>query len=266
MDLGLNGRRALVTGSSRGIGRAIALGLAGEGVAVVVHGRDPGRARDTADAITATGGTAAVVVGDLAEDGAAARVAVAAEAAFGGVDILVNNAGAAFDAGWTRACAADWVALYQANVGPAVRLAGALTPGMRAAGWGRVVQIGSAAHPDPLPARAAYSAAKAALANLTVGLAKELAGTGVTANTVSPGPALTDGFGEFAAAFARDHGLADAAAAVRVLVDGPLASPSARLVEPAEIAALVALVVSPLGASINGANLRIDGGLVPTVN
>jgi 3-oxoacyl-[acyl-carrier protein] reductase len=266
MDLMLQGKRALVTGSSNGIGRAIALALAREGVVVVVHGRDAGRAQATADAVVAAGGAAAVVLGDLSDAAAAARVAVDATAAVGGVDILVNNAGAAYDAGWTGGSAADWVALYEANVAPAVRLIMALTPRMRENGWGRVVQIGSAAHPDPLPVRAAYSAAKAALANLTVSLAKELAGTGITANTISPGPTLTDGFREFAAAFARNHGLDDAAAAVRVLVDGPLANPSARLAEPAEIAALVALVASPLGASINGANLRIDGGSTPTVN
>jgi 3-oxoacyl-[acyl-carrier protein] reductase len=141
-----------------------------------------------------------------------------------------------------------------------------LTPRMRQAAWGRVIQIGSAANPNPLPARAAYSATKAALANLTVSLAKELDGTGVTANTVSPGPTLTDGFREFARTFARTHGLDTVEEATRALIDGPLANPAARLAGPDEIAALVALVASPLGASINGANLRIDGGLVPTVN
>jgi 3-oxoacyl-[acyl-carrier protein] reductase len=266
MDLMLDGKRALVTGSSSGIGRAIALALAREGVVVVVHGRDVGRAQDTTDAIVSAGGTAEVVLGDLSDEAAAARVAAEATAVLGGVDILVNNAGAAYDAGWVGVSAADWVALYEANVAPAVRLAMALTPRMRENGWGRVIQIGSAAHPDPLPVRAAYSAAKAALANLTVSLAKELAGTGITANTISPGPTLTAGFLEFAGMFARDHGLDDAPAAVRSLVDGPLASPSARLAEPAEIAAVVALVASPLGASINGANLRVDGGSTPTVN
>ncbi|MCK9895829.1 SDR family NAD(P)-dependent oxidoreductase [Frankia sp. AgB32] len=266
MDLQLRDKRALVTGSSSGIGRAIAIGLAGEGVAVVVHGRDGERARATADVIVTAGGAAAVVVGDLSDEAAATRVAAEATAAFGGLDILVNNAGAAYDAGWTGATTADWSALYEANVATAVRLILALTPPMRAAGWGRVIQLGSAANSYPLPVRAAYSAAKAALTNLTVGLAKELAGTGITSNTVSPGPTLTEGFREFAGVFARSHGLDDADAAIRMLIDGPLASPAARLTTPAEIAALVAFVASPLGASINGANLRIDGGLIPTVN
>lgn len=266
MDLQLRDKRALVTGSSRGIGRAIAIGLAQEGVAVVVHGRDAARAHATADAIVAAGGRAAVVLGELCDDAAATRTADDARAVFGGIEILVNNAGTALDAGWAEATPADWLTQYDTNVASAVRLIRTLTPPMRAGGWGRVIQIGSAANPNPLPARAAYSAAKAALANLTVSLAKELAGTGITANTISPGPTLTDGFREFARAFADHHGLDDAAAATRVLIDGPLASPAARLAEPAEIAALVALVASPLGASINGANLRVDGGFTPTVN
>ncbi|ADP83973.1 SDR family NAD(P)-dependent oxidoreductase [Pseudofrankia inefficax] len=266
MDLQLRDKRALVTGSSSGIGRAIALSLAEEGVDVVVHGRDADRAQATADVIVKAGGRAVVVLGDLAEDAAAARAAAEATAAFGGIDILVNNAGTAEDTGWAGATATDWLSLYDSNVASAVRLIGALTPGMRDGGWGRVIQIGSAASPYPLPERAAYSAAKAAMANLTVSLAKELTGTGITANTISPGPTLTDRFRELTSSFAESHGLSDSAAAIRALLDGPLACPSARLVEPAEIAALVALVASPLGASINGANLRIDGGFTPTVN
>jgi 3-oxoacyl-[acyl-carrier protein] reductase len=115
--------------------------------------------------------------------------------------------------------------------------------------------------------KAAYSATKAALANLTVSLSKELAGTGVTANTISPGPTMTAAFHDLALGFGRRHGMGDDAdAGARALIAGPLANPSGRLVEPEEIAALTALVASPLSASVNGANLRIDGGLVPTVN
>jgi NAD(P)-dependent dehydrogenase (short-subunit alcohol dehydrogenase family) len=267
MDLQLNGKRALVTGSTSGIGRAIATALAAEGAAVLVHGRDAERAKATANVIAAAGGAASVVLGDLShEDGA--RLVVSAVEAFGGIDILVNNAAATgSDEGWMAGGPDQWLDLFNTNVASAVRLIGALTPAMRTAGWGRVIQISSAAHPCPLPMKAAYSATKAALANLTVSLSKELAGTGVTANTVSPGPTLTDGFRELALAFARHHGMGDDAdAATRALIDGPLANPSGRLTEPHEVAALTTLVASPLSASINGANLRIDGGFTPTVN
>lgn len=267
MDLRLQGKRALVTGSSSGIGRAIALGLAAEGVSVVVHGRDGDRAKATADTIESAGGVAAVALGDLATDAGAADVAASATTAFGGVDILVNNAGGLGVDGWGAAEAQDWLALYNTNVAASVRMIRALTPVMREGKWGRVIQIGSAAHPGPLPMRAAYSAAKAALANLTVSLSKELAATGITVNTVSPGPVLVDGFRDFAVGFARNHGLGDDAdAGTRMLLDGPLANPSDRVVEPQEVASLVAFLASPLAASVNGANLRIDGGLVPTVN
>jgi len=153
------------------------------------------------------------------------------------------------------------------NVVSAVRLISALVPAMRPRQWGRVIQIGSAAGANPPPSMAGYGAAKAALANLTVSLAKDLAGSGVTANTVSPGPTLTEGWREFALSFAISQGMSDDFEAARTaLLSGPLANPSARLAEPAEVAALVALVASPLGASTNGANLRIDGGFTPTVN
>ncbi|MFB7717884.1 SDR family NAD(P)-dependent oxidoreductase [Nocardia sp. NPDC056100] len=267
MDLQLDGKRALVTGSSNGIGRAIALALAAEGAAVVVHGRDPERTGATADAIAAAGGKAAVALGDLSSDDPAREVADTATAAFGGIDILVNNAGGLGADGWTTATAADWLALYNTNVAAAVRLIRALTPAMRNAEWGRVIQIGSAANPNPLPPRAAYSAAKAALANLTVSLSKELSATGITVNTVSPGPVHLPAFDDFAREFARAHHLPDdIPAATRVLLNGPLANPSDRLTEPAEIAALVTFLASPLAASVNGANLRMDGGMVPTVN
>jgi NAD(P)-dependent dehydrogenase (short-subunit alcohol dehydrogenase family) len=268
MDLAMNGKRALVTGSTSGIGRDIALGLAREGVAVVVHGRDPKRAETVVEAIRTGGGRAATAVGDLTDDDAATAVADAATSAFGGIDILVDNMGgtSAVD-GWHDPDPKDWMALYDTNVLSAVRLIGALTPAMRAGGWGRIIQIGSGAHPNPLPQRAAYCAAKAALANLTVSLTKELAGTGITVNTISPGPTDTDGFRATARVFAANNGLdEDIAAATKALLAGPLANPSHRLVQPHEIAAVVALVASPLAASVNGANIRIDGGAIPTVN
>jgi 3-oxoacyl-[acyl-carrier protein] reductase len=267
LDLLLEGKRALVTGSTSGIGRAVAVTLAGEGVVVAVHGRDPERAEETAAAIAGSGGKAVVALGDLSTGDGRDAVARRVESELGGIDILVNTVGGSVNDGWTAAAPADWVAMFNLNVLSAVGLIGAFTPGMRARGWGRVIQIGSAAGPNPLGSMAGYGAAKAAVANMSVSLAKDLAGSGVTANTVSPGPTLTEGWREFALSFARSQGMGeDFEAARSALMSGPLANPSGRLAEPGEVAALVALVASPLAASINGANLRIDGGYTPTVN
>jgi 3-oxoacyl-[acyl-carrier protein] reductase len=267
VDLQLEGKRALVTGSTSGIGRAVATALASEGAVVAVHGRDMKRAEQAAAAITGHGGKALVALGDLSRDDGREAVVRSVESELGGIDILVNNVGGSVHDGWPAAEPADWAAMLNLNVVSAVRLIGAFTPGMRARNWGRVIQIGSAASANPPPSMAGYGAAKAALVNLTVSLAKDLAGSGVTANIVSPGPTLTEGWREFALNFARSQGMGeDFEAARSALLSGPLANPSGRLAEPSEVAALVALVASPLAASINGANLRVDGGFTPTVN
>jgi 3-oxoacyl-[acyl-carrier protein] reductase len=267
VDLKLDGKRALVTGSTSGIGRAVATALAGEGAVVAVHGRDRKRAEETAAAIAGSGGKVVVALGDLSRDDGREGVVSSVESELGGIDILVNNVGGSTRDGWPAAEPADWAAMLNLNVVSAVHLIGAFTPGMRAREWGRIIQVGSAAGANPPPSMAGYGAAKAALANLTVSLAKDLAGSGVTANIVSPGPTLTEGWREFALSFARSQGMGeDFEAARAALMSGPLANPSGRLAEPGEVAALIALVASPLAASINGANLRIDGGFTPTVN
>jgi NAD(P)-dependent dehydrogenase (short-subunit alcohol dehydrogenase family) len=267
MDLQLEGKRALVSGSTSGIGRAVATTLAREGAVVVIHGRDKKRAEEAAAAIANDGGKALVALGDLSSEDDTAAVLQSIESEIGGVDILVNNVGGSLNDGWSIAEPVDWVVMLNLNVVSTVRLIRAFTPRMREQRWGRVIQIGSAASANPPPSMAGYGAAKAALVNLTVSLAKELAGTGVTSNIVSPGPTLTEGWREFALAFAKAQGIGeDFETARTALISGPLANPSDRLAQPEEVAALVALVASPLGASINGANLRVDGGFTPTVN
>ena len=143
MDLQLNGKRALVTGSSSGIGEAIAKVLAKEGAAVVVHGRQEKEADRVAQEIVSSGGKAVVVLGDLSDDQAAAQVAEKALSAFGGIDILVNNAGAFPPGDWSNDKAAQWVNLYNQNVGSMVRMIQHLVPPMKQRGWGRVVNLAS---------------------------------------------------------------------------------------------------------------------------
>jgi 3-oxoacyl-[acyl-carrier protein] reductase len=267
MDLRLKGKSALVTGSTSGIGRAIATTLGQEGVAVVVNGRDARRAEDTANTITKAGGRAEVAVGDLMIEDDANAVISKVQSMLGAIDILVNVTGGTVRDGWRTTTVNDWVDTFNLNVVSAVRFINAFVQNMREQAWGRIIQIGSAAGSNPPAEMALYGAAKGALVNLTVSLAKDLAETGVTANVISPGPTLTEGWRRFALNFANAEGMADDFDAARTaLLAGPLRMPSNRLAEPEEVAALVAFVASPLSASINGANLRIDGGFTPSVN
>src|SRR5438045_62151 len=144
MNLQLQGKRALVTGSSAGIGEATAKTLAREGAFVVVHGRREAEVCRVVGEIETAGGKAFAAIGDLGTDEGAKRVAEATLRAIGGVDILVNNAGAFPARPWLETTAADWVSLYDQNVGSMVRITNHLIPGMKERGWGRVIAIASA--------------------------------------------------------------------------------------------------------------------------
>ncbi|MEU0534112.1 SDR family NAD(P)-dependent oxidoreductase [Amycolatopsis tolypomycina] len=259
MDLGIAGERALVTGSSAGLGEAIARLLAAEGAAVVVHGRDAARTEKVAESI----GAAGVALGDLSTDAGADAVAEAA----GDVGILVNNAGAYDHLGWTDATPKDWTAMYEANVVSAVRMIHRFVPAMRERGWGRVVQIGGGLAIQPLAMQPHYTATLAARHNLAVSLARDLAGTGVTSNVVSPGAILVDSVRELLTGIAPAHGWgtewADIeAAAARDLVPNDVG----RLGRPEEIAAAVGYLVSPAAAYVSGATIRVDGGTIRSVH
>jgi len=271
MDLRLDGKRALVTGSSAGIGTGIAETLAREGAATVVHGRDRDRAEAVAARIREAGGRAAVAVGDLSTDAGAAAVAEAASAAFGGIDILVNNAGGrSSDAGvvnWLGAEPRDWLDTYEMNTVAALRMIRHLAPAMKERGWGRLIQIGSTAGTSPNAGAPHYGAAKAALVNLTVSLAKAFSRTGVTANTVSPGMVRTPALDAWLDGIAREKGWAgDRRRSEAWVLENIVHQSVGRIGTPEDIAGLVAFVASPLGDFINGANLRIDGGNSPAVN
>lgn len=267
MDLQLVGKVALVTGSSSGIGAEIARTLAREGATVIVHGRGSASAEHVAQSIAGEGGRALVVTGDLATDEGAEQVASAALASGGTVDILINNAGTYANQGWMETTAEGWAARYQANVLSAVRLIQRLLPQMKARGWGRLIQMASGEATQPFAFMPDYAATKAALVNLTVSLAKEVARTGITVNTISPGIIVTDGVERFYREVATRRGWGTEWAAIeqgvlREVLDNPVG----RLGRVEDVSALVAFVASPLAGFIHGANLRVDGGSIGAIN
>jgi 3-oxoacyl-[acyl-carrier protein] reductase len=258
VDLQLAGKKALVTGSSAGLGESVARLLAAEGASVVVHGRDRDKAEQVVKAIEADGGQATVVVGDLGTDEGAAQVAAAA----GAVDILVNNAGYFEPArGWGDLAASDWVDIYNVNVLSSVRLIQHLVPGMRERGWGRVIQIGSVVGILPQAGQPHYAASSAARHALATSLARELKDTGVTSNAVAPGGILTEVGERDLTALGRSQGWGTTWAEIEPNLLRALApNDVGRISRPHEIAGAVLYLASPLAGSITGSTLQIDGG------
>lgn len=268
MELKLDGKRTLVTGSSSGIGKEIATTLAAEGAFVVVHGRSEERAQQVMNDIIQKGGKAAVTIGDLSKDAPAEQVAKAATQAFGGIDILVNNAGGGGSFNWFDATAQDWADVYQQNVISTVRLIQHLAPPMRAAGWGRIINLASGVATQPTAEIADYAAAKAAIVNLTVSLTKELAYTGVTVNTITPGTIRTPGLEKAVRGIAADQGWGtdDWAELERRTAREIWPNPTGRIGRVEDIANMVAYLASPLADFINGTNHRVDGGNITSIN
>ncbi|HEX7853295.1 MAG TPA: SDR family NAD(P)-dependent oxidoreductase [Sphingobium sp.] len=273
MDLQLTGKRALVTGSSSGIGRGIAMVLAREGATIVVHGRNAGRSEEVAEAIRAIGGTAHVATGDLSTDEGAAAVIEATARHVGGIDILINNIGGNEAAGgglggWFRDTPEVWTGTMQQNLVAAIRMIHAFVPAMRDRGWGRVINVSSGGGTQPTPQAAAYCAAKAGVINMTVSLSLELARSGVTVNTVSPGCTRTEMFERTLTSMGEAQGWPEDmdVREQRFMDLGIFPCASERYGRPEDVGSLVAFLASPLGAFINGANYRIDGGQCQSVN
>jgi NAD(P)-dependent dehydrogenase (short-subunit alcohol dehydrogenase family) len=257
MDLGLTGKVALVTGSSRGIGRGIALTLAQEGCDVMLTGRDEAALREVASAIGQHGRTAKYCTLDLREEKAAEKLVAAVRAGFGRLDILVNNAGATRRGDFLALTDADWADGYALKFFAHVRLARAAWPLLRDAG-GSVVTIGGTGGRVPTAAFTIGSSVNAACAAFAKALADLGKADRVQVNTINPGHVETDRLQRRISADMERTGRSEAEVREQHRLDLNIT----RFGMPEDIASLIAFVVSPRGRWLHGATVDMDGGEV----
>jgi NAD(P)-dependent dehydrogenase (short-subunit alcohol dehydrogenase family) len=255
VDLGLRDRVAIVTGASRGIGRHVALALAAEGCEVLLCARDVATLEATADEL---GGKGVAYVADVTEPDAARGIVDACLASFGRLDILVNNAGTADPKPLLELTAEDWQRGLEVNFLAAARLSVAVLPSMRAAGWGRLVHVASISGREPDPVFAPYSAAKAALLNLSTSLSRAFAADGVLSSCVIPGVTVTELVEANALATAERTDRTPEEVLDRMLAKQGIAA--GRFGRPDEVAAAVVFLASEAAGWITGATLEVDGG------
>jgi 2-hydroxycyclohexanecarboxyl-CoA dehydrogenase len=249
---GASPRTALVTGGGRGIGRAVAEGLAADGFAVFIADLRREEAQEVADAIASSGGCARAVEADVADSESVAAAVRAAEEAFGHIDVLVNNAGWDDLKPFLETDEAFWDRVIDINFKGPLRFTRLILPGMIERGWGRIINIGSDAGRVGSSLESVYSGAKGGLIAFTKTIARETARSGVTANVVCPGPTDTPFLQETMSA----QGNADAVLGAMVK-----SVPMRRLAAPEEIAAAVRFFAGDEAGYVTGQTLSVSGGL-----
>lgn len=255
MNLQLENKTALVTGSTKGIGFAIARALVAEGASVIVNGRSEVSAQAAAASL---GGRARGIAADVST--AAGCDALAAQA--GAVDILINNAGIFEPKPFAEIPDSDWDRFYQVNVMSGVRLTRALLPGMLQRNWGRVIFISSESGVQIPDEMIHYGMTKAAQLALVNGIARLTKGTGVTVNAVLPGPTASEGVSDFVGTLASQAGQTAREFEQAFFRDVRPTSLLQRFATVDEVAATVTFLSSPLASATNGAAVRVDGGVL----
>jgi len=263
LDLDLHGRTALVSGSTAGIGLAIAAGLAAHGARTIVNGRTPARVEGALAEIRQNQADADVtgVAADLATaDGAATIVE-----RFPAVDILVNNLGIFEPTPFEQIGDADWLRFFETNVLSGVRLTRAYLGHMRTQGWGRVIFVSSESGLQIPAEMVHYGVTKTAQIALARGIAESVAETGITVNSVLPGPTRSEGVATFVAQMAAQNGIGEDAMEKQFFATARPSSLLKRFITPDEVANMVVYLCSPAASATTGAAVRVDGGVVRAI-
>ncbi|WP_257453230.1 SDR family NAD(P)-dependent oxidoreductase [Archangium lipolyticum] len=263
MDLQLNKKTALVTGATAGIGLEIARTLAVEGAEVIITGRARAKLDQAVEDIRSSGGKH--IRGVLA-DAATAEGAALIQKEASDVDILVNNLGIYESKPFAEISDADWLSYININVMSGVRLSRAYFPGMLKRNWGRIIFISSESALTIPPDMIHYATTKTAQLSISRGLANLTKGTKVTVNSVLPGPTHSEGIVDFLRSVSSEPEAPADKIVTEFFARHRPASLLQRMIDPGEIASLVAYLASPLSAATNGAVLRAEGGLVTTIS
>ena len=260
MDLGLEGKVALVAASSRGLGRAVAEELAAEGAHLLMCARGESALREAADAVRAASPSVRVldVAADLSEPADVTRVVESALRELGRVDVLVTNTGGPPAGPFESHSAEAWQAAVRANLDSVVNLVRGVLPGMKERRWGRIVNVTSIAVKQPVDNLILSNSVRAAVTGFARTLANEVAPFGITVNSVMPGYTATQRVDELAARNASLRGTT--AADERAVWEGQI--PMARLGDPREFAAMVAFLASERASYTTGASIPVDGGWI----
>ena len=259
MDLNLTRRLALVSGSTAGIGFAIAEALSREGARVIVNGRTQAAVDAAVERIHAA--TRSEVLG-FAGDLSTTEAAEALLRQHPGIEILVNNLGIFEPKPFEEIADADWVRFFEINVLSGVRLARLCLPAMKRANWGRIIFISSESGVQIPAEMIHYGVTKTAQLSVSRGLAESLAGTGITVNCILPGPTKSRGVGDFVDALAKAEGKSFAEFEKEFFEKVRPTSLIKRFATPEEVAALTTYIASPLASATTGAALRVDGGTI----